>query len=83
MLSSLAYMKNDASMFIETEGLTFEEIDSEADYILFSREDGVLSEHFTPSEAAMAYYKIASETQIGQKLPAIYRRDEAGWVLAN
>lgn len=74
---------NAASLVTDDEGLTFEEIHSEADYILFSQEEGILSEHFTPSEAAMAYYKIASETQAGQRLPLIYRRSESRWVLAN
>ena len=63
-----------------SEALTFETVDSEADYILFSSEEGILSEHFTPSEAAMAYYQIASEKQIGERLPAIYRRADKGWV---
>ena len=67
-------------MLIETQALTFEQVDSEADYILFSAEEGILSEHFTPSEAALAYYQIASRMQIGERLPAIYRRAEERWV---
>ena len=70
-------------MVIEQEELTLDEIDSEADYILFSHEEGVVSEHFTPSEAAMAYYKIISGSQAGDRLPLIYRRDDDRWVLAN
>ena len=67
-------------MLLASATLTFEKVDSEADYILFSPEEGLLSEHFTPSEAAMAYYQIASEMQIGDRLPSIYRRADDGWV---
>ena len=70
-------------MVVEREGFTFEEIDSEADYILFSREEGVLSEHFTPSEAAMAYYQIASEIPAGHRLPVIFKRGDDRWLPAN
>lgn len=54
-------------------------LETEADYILYSPEEGVISEHFTPSEAAMAYYEIASRKQIGERLPAIYRRSGENW----
>ena len=59
------------------------EIDSEADFVLFSGDQGILSEHCTESEARMAYYKEAARRALGQKLPVIYERQEPHWIPLN
>ena len=55
---------------------SIEEIESEADFILFSEDRGLLSEHYTMCEARMAYYSQARSHSLGDHLPTIYRRDD-------
>jgi hypothetical protein len=55
-------------------------IGSEADFILYSADQGLLSEHFTEGEARLAYYKEAASKALGQQLPVIYERQEPNWV---
>lgn len=62
------------------EQLALEEIDSDADYVVFSESRGVLSEHYTAGEARMSFYKEASGFELGEHLPRIYQRDEDHWV---
>lgn len=63
--------------------LPIAKIVSEADFILFSPETGLLSEHFTEGEARMAYYKEAACQVLGHQLPIIYERQEPNWVPLN
>ncbi|HVK59300.1 MAG TPA: hypothetical protein VM735_11000 [Candidatus Kapabacteria bacterium] len=60
--------------------LALQEIDSDADYVVFSEKDGVLSEHYTAGEARMSYFKEASGSSLGAQLPRIYQREETHWV---
>jgi hypothetical protein len=60
-----------------------EEIESEADFVLYSGNDGLVSEHFTEGEARMAYYKQAAGKALGQQLPIIYERHETVWIPLN
>ncbi len=57
-----------------------EQIESEADFILFSEAEGLISEHCTQGEARMAFFEEAGRHQLGDCLPRIYRRDEPHWV---
>jgi hypothetical protein len=58
-----------------------EEIESDADFILFSESEGVISEHCTHGEARMAFFQEANRHTLGQCLPRIYRREEDNhWV---
>jgi hypothetical protein len=63
--------------------MPLEEIDSEADFVLYSLEDGLVSEHFTEGEARMAFYKQAAIQTLGAQLPNIYERHESVWVPLN
>lgn len=56
-----------------------EQIESEADYILYSADHGLLSEHFTESEARLAFYKEAASKKLGQQMPVIFERREPHW----
>ena len=56
--------------------LPLSEIESEADFILFSEADGVISEHCTQGEARLAFFEEAGRQGLGQCLPRIYRREE-------
>ena len=60
--------------------MPLEEIDSEADFVLFSADDGVVSEHFTESEARLAFYKQAAYKALGEQLAVVYERQESVWV---
>lgn len=57
-----------------------EQIDSEADFVLFSEERGLLSEHYTAGEARMAFFNQAARFSLGEHLPTIYQREEPYWV---
>jgi hypothetical protein len=58
-----------------------EKIESDADFILFSESEGVISEHCTQGEARMAFFQEASRHTLGECLPRIYRREEPdSWV---
>ena len=64
-----------------TERHSIEEIESDADFILFSEDRGLLSEHYTMCEARMAYFSQARSYSLGDHLPTIYRRgDDDHWV---
>lgn len=69
-------------MLAESEITTLGEtwIETEADFILYSAEDGVLSEHCTVSEATMAYFEEAGRREVGERLPIIYKRAQGSWV---
>src|SRR5690348_13559915 len=57
--------------------LRLEEIETDADFILFSESEGVISEHCTQGEARMAFFQEANRHTLGQCLPRIYRREES------
>jgi hypothetical protein len=59
---------------------TLEEIESDADFVVFSEERGLLSEHYSIGEAHMAFYSEARAFSLGDQLPTIYRREEPYWV---
>jgi hypothetical protein len=63
--------------------LSIEEIESEADFILYTAGGEVLSEHCTESEARLAFYKEAAQKGLGERLPIIYGRQEPNWVPLN
>lgn len=65
---------------LERSQVTLEEIDSDADFVLFSEAHGLLSEHCTVGEARMAYFQQASGFSLGEQLPRIYQREEFRWV---
>ena len=65
---------------VERSQVALEEIESEADFVLFSEEHGILSEHYTVGEARMAYFKQAAGFSLGEQLPRIYQREEPYWV---
>jgi hypothetical protein len=56
------------------------EVDTDADYILFSESDGLISEHCTQGEARMAFFEEAGRHRLGENLPRIYRREDLSWV---
>ena len=60
-----------------------QEIESEAEYVIYSEQLGVLSEHCTESEARMAFYKQAAARALGERLPVIFARQEPHWVALN
>ena len=60
--------------------IPLDQIDSEADFVLFSGEHGILSEHCTEGEARLAFYKEAARHALGEQLPVIYERQEPHWV---
>ncbi len=57
-----------------------DQIESDADFVLFSESAGVISEHCTQGEASMAFFQEAGRHQLGECLPRIYRREEPHWV---
>jgi hypothetical protein len=65
---------------LEAARLVLEEIESEADFVLFSDSEGVISEHCTQGEARMAFYHEAGRYRLGEHLPTIYQREEPYWV---
>jgi hypothetical protein len=62
------------------EQLALEEIESDADFVVFSRNEGVVSEHYTVGEARMSFYERAFGSRLGEHLPRIYQREETHWV---
>jgi hypothetical protein len=62
------------------EQLALEEIESDADFVVFSRNEGVVSEHYTVGEARMSFYERAFGSRLGEHLPRIYQREETRWV---
>lgn len=60
--------------------VALEEVESDADFILFSESEGLISEHCTHGEARMAWFEEAERHQLGEWLPRIYRRQEPNWV---
>jgi hypothetical protein len=67
-------------MSIQRSQRGLEQIDSDAEFVLFSEEHGLISEHCTVAEARMAYFKQAAQFSLGERLPRIYQRDEPDWV---
>jgi len=65
---------------IERKLFPLEEIESDADFILFSESEGLISEHCTQGEARMAFFQEAGRHRLGECLPRIYKRDEPHWV---
>ncbi|HTG45597.1 MAG TPA: hypothetical protein VK633_13825 [Verrucomicrobiae bacterium] len=65
---------------VEKTAITLEKIDSDADFVLFSESEGLISEHYTQGEARMAFFQEAGRHELGDQLPQIYRRDEPNWV---
>ncbi len=62
------------------ERVALEEIESDADFIVFSEERGLLSEHYSVGEARAAFYSEARSFSLGDHLPTIYRRGDDHWV---
>lgn len=62
------------------EQLALREIDSDADFVVFSESRGILSEHYTAGEARISYYKEAARYKLGDHLPRIYQRGTDNWV---
>jgi len=60
--------------------LSLSAVESEADFILFSESDGLVSEHCTQTEARMAFFEEAGRHGLGERLPRIYQRQEPHWV---
>jgi hypothetical protein len=60
--------------------LELEEIESDADFIVFSTERGLLSEHYTVCEARVAFFSEARSFSLGDHLPTIYQRGDDHWV---
>ena len=56
------------------------EIDSDADFVIMSEAHGVVSEHYTVSEARMAYYREVAKFSLGEHLPTIFCRGDDHWV---
>jgi hypothetical protein len=65
---------------MQTTIVPIQEIESEADFVLYSSQNGVFSEHCTESEARMAFYKQVILQKLGEHLPIIYERQEPNWV---
>ena len=59
--------------------IALEEIESDADFILFSDEHGLISEHYTAGEARMAYFQEAAKFSLGEHLPHVYTRHDTHW----
>ena len=59
--------------------IALEEIESDADYVVFKDGRGVLSEHYTVGEARMSFFQEASGSGLGDRLPRIYQREETHW----
>lgn len=62
------------------EQIALDQIESDADYIVFSEGKGILSEHYTAGEARMSFFQAASGSRLGDHLPRIYQREETHWV---
>ena len=62
------------------EQLALKEIESDADFVLFSRDEGIVSEHYTAGEARRSFFERAFESRLGDHLPRIYQREETHWV---
>jgi hypothetical protein len=62
------------------EQLALADIDSDAEFVVFCDNRGVLSEHCTAGEARMSYFKEASGFELGEHLPRIYQRGDDHWV---
>jgi hypothetical protein len=60
--------------------LPLNKVETDADFILFSESEGLISEHCTQGEARQAFFKEADRHRLGDLLPRIYRREEPGWV---
>ena len=60
--------------------LTLNEVESDADFILFSESVGLISEHCTQGEARKAFFEEAGRHGLGDYLPRIYRREDPNWV---
>ena len=56
------------------------EIESDADFVVFSEERGLLSEHYRNGEDRIAFYIEARSFSLGDHLPTIYRRNDDHWV---
>jgi hypothetical protein len=57
-----------------------ESLESDAEFILFSPSQGLISEHSTVGEASSAYFAIVAEKKVGECLPGIYKQQEGEWV---
>ena len=65
-----------------TIGYPLTEIASEARFVVYSPEAGIISQHKLASDAAVAFYEYASK-QLKKKvvtLPGIYKRTPTGWL---
>ena len=60
--------------------LALREIETDADFIVFSEKRGLLSEHYTVCEARMAFFSEARSFSLGDHLPTIYQRGDDHWV---
>jgi hypothetical protein len=60
--------------------LALKEIESDADFIVFSEKRGLLSEHYSACEARMAFFSEARSFSLGDHLPKIYQRGDDHWV---
>lgn len=61
------------------EQIALDRIESDADYIVFSEGEGILSEHYTVGEARVSFFEAASGSRLGDHLPRIYQREETHW----
>jgi hypothetical protein len=60
--------------------LELQDVDSDADFVLFCVARGLLSEHCTMREAQMALADAMGTFSLGEHLPVIYRRHEPHWI---
>ena len=65
---------------LATRQLALGEIESDADFIVFSEKHGLLSEHYTVCEARVAFFGAARLFSLGDHLPTIYQRGDDHWV---
>jgi hypothetical protein len=79
-LTATFFCGEDCMNTLGRNALPLNEVESDADFILFSEAEGLISEHCTQSEAKMAFFEEAGRHELGDYLPRIYRRDEPGWV---
>ena len=66
-----------------TSGIALDDIESEAEFVLFSKRHGLISEHYTVCEAQSAYFQEAGRFGLGDYLPTIYQREDTQWVPFN
>jgi hypothetical protein len=59
--------------------LALDDIETDADFIVFSEDRGLLSEHYSVCEARMAFYSQARSFSLGDHLPTIYQRGDDHW----